>query len=93
MIANVTTENGVTVGRIGSTANDVYMFEFAYSGWSGWDWKYKGKVLPSGPFIPADVQGAEFIPDEFYNALDLARITNSPVEFEDPFDALEVQGA
>lgn len=56
-------------------------------------WVYKGKIVGE-TFIRADRQGYEHIPQEFYAALDRAwHAPNSYVEFEDPMESLEVQGA
>lgn len=56
-------------------------------------WDYKGKSVGES-FIPADVQGYEHIPQEFYAALDQAcHAPNGFFEFPDPFlDSLEVAG-
>ena len=87
MIAHVFKGKSLTRGTIGGHGN-VYLFDL-----EGIRWEYKGKVVGE-TFIPADVQGYEHIPQEFYAALDQAwSHPNGFIEFEDPMESLEVQGA
>lgn len=71
--------------------SDVYLFQL-----EGYDlrWIYKGKVVGEH-FVPADMQGYEHIPQEFYASLDRAwHDPNGHDEFPDPFlDSLAVAGA
>lgn len=99
MIANVTYAGPLTRGTVrGMGDSDTYVFDLAPAK-TVEDvvvcrrWKYQGKVH-ADVFIPAGVQGYEHIPQEFYHALDQAWVTDSPVEFPDPFlDDLMVQGS
>lgn len=89
-----------TVRGLGDS--DTYVFDLAplsrfslhgVQGTPSTRWEFRGKVHHD-VFIPSDVTGHEHIPQEFYAALDQAYVTNSPVEFVDPFlDDLAVQGA
>lgn len=95
MVANVMYAGPLTRGTVrGLGDSDTYIFDLvAFHAFDARRWQYQGKVHHD-VFIPADVQGREHIPQEFYAALDQAYVTNLPVEFPDPFlDSLAVQGA
>jgi len=95
MIANVMYAGPLTRGTIrGASDSDTYVFDLvAFHAFDAKRWHYQGKVHHD-VFIPADVQGYEHIPQEFYAALDQSYVTNLPVEFPDPFlEDLAVQGA
>ena len=85
MIANVMKSKDQTRTRGIIGPGDLYIFELGYA----LRWEYKGKVVGES-FIPADMQGTEHIPQEWYAALDRAwHDPNGWVEFEDPYEALE----
>jgi hypothetical protein len=99
MVANVMYAGPLTRGTVrGQGDSDTYVFDLVAMPQVGIPpvdvrrWVYQGKVHHD-VFIPADMQGYEYIPKEFYAALDQAYVTNLPVEFPDPFlDSLAVQG-
>ena len=96
MITNVHKYADHTSGVIGARGDALCLFrlEPIREGDLGSRWVYKGKVV-GDTFIPADVQGYEHIPQEFYASLDRAwSDPNGHDEFPDPFlDNLEVAGA
>jgi hypothetical protein len=93
MYCNVSKKNGRVTAVIGSPGEDVYFFEVRPRPPN--DWVYLGKRVGHDAFIPADTQGYEHIPQEFYMALDKAwGDPNGHAEFPDPFlDDLAVAGA